>query len=712
MNALLSLEVRDQSVWVFAPSMFKNVTKQSNLHLIFTKVTEESICWCGTATSKQEKPKVPRIDFSINRTQRDWSNKQEQRKFLEEVAQKLKIKDWREWKIKVTKLDIQRLGGRALLDNYYGGDLLNALTSIFPEHPWNSLYDSSLEIQTPKKFPSTLKEQRIFMEIAGKQFGIEINDLDKWYKVTASDMEENTGKNILEFLERHYTGSLIKALQNLFPEINWKPWKFDISQKLPERELIFWSSLENQRAFFNDFASDLQMGDWTNWYQVSFTQIIEYCSFPTLNIPLPSHNPPKKTLNYSYLLGGGREIMRQYDGSLFKALSTIYPFYPWNPSLFYFQPFIETPNVKNGEESKENSETSVLSIEDRSRLVWMDNAIVRQFLARIENQLGLQDKKDWYLVRTSDISQYGGADLLIAYNGSFVRPLVKIYKDYPWDFSKFAEIRESRAFLLEKAKQLNVNQWEDWYQVTYDDLRKFGATPHLRQYNASPMQLIVNSFPEHPWQIWRFNRVPKHYWDNPGHIRDAIYGLADLLGIHSYSTQAKGQFDGNLDDWYRVTYQQIHAYGCKALVDRFGGIIPLLSFVYPNHNWIAEENRNLHMRISNKSQLVLFKLISDLFFKGNTQESDIHVSYHHPQLLYANSRKPMELDIFIPSLSIAFEYQGRQHYTNDIRHRTESSKEDFHHFIYVSDSNVSTLQERDSEKKLACTTLGITLFGM
>jgi hypothetical protein len=56
------------------------------------------------------------------------------------------------------------------------------------------------------------------------------------------------------------------------------------------------------------------------------------------------------------------------------------------------------------------------------------------------------------------------------------------------------------------------------------------------------------------------------------------------------------------------------------------------------------------------------------------------------------SRK-LELDIYIPSISIAFEYQGEVHYTNS----------------NLLNSDQERIFEIDIEKKNACKNLGITL---
>jgi len=115
------------------------------------------------------------------------------------------------------------------------------------------------------------------------------------------------------------------------------------------------------------------------------------------------------------------------------------------------------------------------------------------------------------------------------------------------------------------------------------------------------------------------------------------------------------------------------------LLSKFGGLVPLLTKFYPEHNW----NSIYQSNGLPKSQLLLFKIVRSVF-----PNSECLVNYPHPDLQL--TKQAMELDIFIPSLSLAFEYQGAQHYEPNI----------------YGDTN---LQYRDQEKERRCKQLGITL---
>jgi hypothetical protein len=68
------------------------------------------------------------------------------------------------------------------------------------------------------------------------------------------------------------------------------------------------------------------------------------------------------------------------------------------------------------------------------------------------------------------------------------------------------------------------------------------------------------------------------------------------------------------------------------------------------------------------------------------------MNYKHSDLQYAQSGAKMELDVFVPAVSLAIEYQGKHHYS--------------WHFLF---GNPESQIERDLEKEAACSNAGITL---
>ena len=61
------------------------------------------------------------------------------------------------------------------------------------------------------------------------------------------------------------------------------------------------------------------------------------------------------------------------------------------------------------------------------------------------------------------------------------------------------------------------------------------------------------------------------------------------------------------------------------------------------------------------------------------------MEYFHPSIFYAESKRPIVLDIYVPIYNLAFEYKGGQHY--------------YTHYLFGS---ASLQQKRDTEKRAAC----------
>jgi hypothetical protein len=70
----------------------------------------------------------------------------------------------------------------------------------------------------------------------------------------------------------------------------------------------------------------------------------------------------------------------------------------------------------------------------------------------------------------------------------------------------------------------------------------------------------------------------------------------------------------------------------------------------------------------------------------------MRTNYSHPSLLYSNTNASMQFDVYIPSLAIAIEYQGQQHY--------------YEHYLWGA---LDLQKKKDEEKRQACKKNGITL---
>ena len=76
---------------------------------------------------------------------------------------------------------------------------------------------------------------------------------------------------------------------------------------------------------------------------------------------------------------------------------------------------------------------------------------------------------------------------------------------------------------------------------------------------------------------------------------------------------------------------------------------------YPEVKWLPWKFSSV---VSKKAtQRWLANLIRDLF-----PNKEIIEDYQDPLLLFPGTEKRMELDIFVPELNIAFEYQGEHHF--------------------------------------------------
>ncbi len=96
------------------------------------------------------------------------------------------------------------------------------------------------------------------------------------------------------------------------------------------------------------------------------------------------------------------------------------------------------------------------------------------------------------------------------------------------------------------------------------------------------------------------------------------------------------------------------------------------------------------LSILSKAQFYLYRLVQQLF-----PEQQVIPNHRHPQLKLSSGAS-IQLDIFIHSLSLAFEYQGVQHYSTSLMfgsHAVRQKRDQEKQAVSVYTSGLLTIQD-------------------
>ena len=215
-----------------------------------------------------------------------WNSIENQREFLDYVANKFDIKSDSDWS-KVTTDDIRALGGRQLLRKY--PSFFDALKEIYPEK------ELSIDIarqRVPQNYWSEIENQRNFLEKFREDNGLEnIQDLKN---VSVVELNLAGASRMLRFYN-----SYIELLRTVYPEETWNEIEF---KYVPRGH---WCKRDNIIAFLEGIKEKYKITKLEDWYRISDLQI--------------------KSSN-------GAGLLRKY-GSKNALLEIAYPDYNWNKFL-------------------------------------------------------------------------------------------------------------------------------------------------------------------------------------------------------------------------------------------------------------------------------------------------------------------------------------------------------------------------------------------
>src|SRR5205823_3557128 len=99
---------------------------------------------------------------------------------------------------------------------------------------------------------------------------------------------------------------------------------------------------------------------------------------------------------------------------------------------------------------------------------------------------------------------------------------------------------------------------EDWYRLSQEQLIEHGGAGLLKPFGDSLLPLLKDYRPEYSWLEWRFQQVPKGFWDERTNRRRYLDWLGQQLGFQ------------RREDWAQLRGAHLRAHQGWGLLKRAG----------------------------------------------------------------------------------------------------------------------------------------------
>lgn len=485
-----------------------------------------------------------------------WDDVAFRRRFLEELAADLGVREPCDWR-NVTRQHVIERGGRPLLRQ---GTLLEALQQAFPEQ---RLQAHECLRALPASHWRSAENGRQFLEQLAAAHGVQT--AADWRRVTAFHVRQRGGSGLLA---RH--GSVVAMLRATYPERTW-----DELECRRQVSNAFWASQENCRRFLEKVAREHGVATPEDWSMVTRKHIEQmggkslFARFGSLHAALVASFPEfsfeerrcRRVLSRGYwevaanrrtfmeevrrahgveavadwkrvgrrevAEAGGRSLLHRYDGSMFRLLQDVYP------------------------------ELGLVSPEQcRAHMPmrhWSSRENRRSFMQAAARQAGIDSSRpeEWRRLTSDQLADMGGAGLLRRYG--------------------------SRKALLEDL---------------FPDLFEGGGRDEAQAEGGVPR-------PDDAWvaAFRASNRMPARFWGERANVVQFVRYAYHRLGLSS------------LEEWHRVSQSHLAELGAGGLLQHMDWDAAL-RLAFPTATW---ERDALASRSKRSVQWTLARRLHQIF---------------------------------------------------------------------------------------------------
>ncbi len=618
-----------------------------------------------------------------------WNKPDNRRRYMQWLGEKLSFRKPEDW-YRVTKKDFESNKGGGFLAGYYQSSPSSAVTAYLPEYEWKEWLFSC----TPMNFWNKPENRRRYMKWLGEK--LDFRNPEDWYRITVNDFYGNNGSGFLNY----YHDSPSAAVMDYLPEYEWKEWFFE---PVPQN---FWNKPENRHRYMQWFEKTLAFRKPEDWYEITqkdfqsnkgngFLQccyqnspsaaVMEY--FPEyewkewlfVRAPNDFWDKPENRHRYMQWLGEKLDFRNSEDWYRITAKH----FHKYKGHRFLQEYYQGSPSAAVIEYLQEYEWKEWLF--DQVPLnFWDEPENRRRYMDWFGEQFGFRKPEDWYRITQKDFHRHKGTGFLGYYQNSPSVAVREYFPEYDWKEWLFDnapnnfwdEPENSRRYMQWLGEKLGFKKPEDWYKITGKDFHSNNGGGLLASYyQDSPSAAVIEYFPEYEWREWFFETVPQNFWKKPKNRHRYMTWLGEKLGFRKP------------EDWYRITAKDFHSNNGGGLLASYYQDSPSLAVMayISDYDWQPEK-----FSYRKKRQKRLYRIVKRIF-----SSYDVKWDFKHPQMRFVRTDYRMELDIFIPALNLAFEYQGEQH-SLPVE-------------IWGGLPALEECQRRDKEKRKACKEHGITL---